>query len=143
MNQIEIDFEAGLTKLYPEIMGVIRAAAYGCSKPLKTVAADMDLSQSELSRKLADNPNDPRNLNADELPGFIEATGDKGKDVIYWLIERFLEDPKLRKDRAKEMLLEMAPMFMALMKEAMPETEAAPAPRAGDKFDKPSLRTVD
>jgi len=121
MKQIQIDFDAGLTQRYPELMDVVRAAAYACGKPLKTVAADMDLSQSELSRKLADNPNDPRELNVHELPGFIKATGKPGHDVIYWLIEQFIEDPQTRQQRAMDMLVQLAPLFKAAMQEiAMP-----------------------
>ena len=125
-TQMEIDFEAGLTALYPEFMDVIRAAAHSCGRPMKSIAADMDKSQSELSRDLADdtNPNDPRNFKARDLPAFIKATGDRGKDVIYWLVEKYLDDPNTKKDRARDLLIEMAPMFQALMTEAYPEVVA-------------------
>lgn len=132
--QMEIDFEAGLIKQFPEIMDMVRHCAYACGRQLKGVAADMDLSQSELSRKLAQNPNDPRHLNVEELPALIEACGDKGRDIIYWLVEKYLEDPKRRQDRAREALLAMAPAFMALMQEVMPD--------AGSDKPAPSLREV-
>ena len=38
--QLELDFEAGLTKRYPDWMDCIRAVAYACGHPLKRVAAD-------------------------------------------------------------------------------------------------------
>lgn len=118
MKQITLDFDAALTQRYPAIMDVIRAAAYNCGKPLKTVAADMDLGQSELSRKLAENPNDPRELNVRELPAFIKSTGRPGHDVIYWLIETFIEDPATRRERALDMLTDLAPRLEALLREA-------------------------
>lgn len=123
MKQVQIEFDVGLTQIYPAFTDVVKAVVYGCGKPLKTVAADMDLSQSELSRKLADNPNDPRSLNVDEIPLLIESTGDKGKDLIYWLVEKYLQNPKHRRERAEEMLVEMAPQFMALMKEIAPDND--------------------
>jgi len=121
---MDIEFEAGLVRVYPTLMDMVRSVAGHCGKPHKAIAADMDLSPSELSRKLSENPDDSRRLNVRELEAFITSTGDRGLDVIYWLIERFLERPQARQDRAANELLKMAPMFMALMKEAMPELGA-------------------
>ena len=47
----------------------------------------MDLSESELTRKLADNPNDTRNFNCDDLEAYIAAHHDV--TPIYYLIEKY------------------------------------------------------
>lgn len=54
----------------------VRACVYSHSRPLKSIAMDMDMSQSDLSRKLADNPNDPRRFTVADLESYVHATGD-------------------------------------------------------------------
>ncbi len=84
---------------------------------MKAVAADLDRSTSELSRWLSSNPDDPRNLPADVLPELILACGDRGKDIVHWLIESCLEDPGDRKQRAQEVIAQLGPLLAAAMKE--------------------------
>jgi len=57
MRQVEINFESGLTDQFPQFRDAVKAAVYGCGRPFKAVAADLDMTSSELSRKLGDNPN--------------------------------------------------------------------------------------
>ncbi len=115
--QIEIDFDAGLTQTYPEIMQVINAVVRNCGRPLKAVAADLDRSSSDLSRWLSHSPDDPRHLPVVALPALIDACGDRGKDIVHWLIERHLEDPQTRKDRARDVIAELGPLLIAAMAE--------------------------
>lgn len=126
MRQVELNFEAGLTEQFPEFKDVVKASVYSCGRAFKAVAADLDMSVSELSRKLSDNPNDPVNFPLHRLPELVTATGDKRP--IYWLIEKFLEDPVKKKARALETLSEMLPVIASLVKEA--------------KADDPKLRAV-
>jgi len=43
----------------------------------KVIAANMDLSPSDLSRKLSQHPDDSRRFTLDDLEKFIQVTGDK------------------------------------------------------------------
>src|SRR4051812_34284450 len=106
-NQMMLDFEPGLTERYPHLLDCVRSGAYQHRKPLKTIAADMNLSLSDLSRKLADHPDDPRHLSVNDLEHYLAATGDV--TPIYWLIERFLQDEKLKHDRALQELAKQLP----------------------------------
>lgn len=115
-TQLTIDFSPGLTERHDSLLDCVRHCAYSHRNPLKTIAADMDMSQSELSRKLADNPGDPRRLSVDDLEHFIEATGDT--TPIYWLIEKYLQDEDAKKRRAIAALAKAMPDFVALMKAA-------------------------
>ncbi|XAI95641.1 hypothetical protein [Microcystis phage Mae-JY22] len=115
--QLHLDFEPGLTERYPSLMEVVRAQVYGCGKALKAVAADADMSQSELSRKLGDNPNDPRRLTVEDLEKLIVATD--SVMVVHWLIERFLQSDDTRRERALNELQKQLPQFMALMTAAL------------------------
>lgn len=119
MVQVEINFEPGLTEQYPTFREVFTASVYGSKKQLKSIAADLDMTSSELSRKLANNPNDPVNFPLHLLPDAIRATGDFRP--IYWLIETFIEDPALRRNRAVARLADLLPELQALMKSVQVE----------------------
>src|SRR5690606_31836919 len=98
------------------IMDCIKECAYSHRNPLKTIAADMDMSQSELSRKLGNNPDDPRKLSVEDLVRFIRATGDV--TPIHWLIETFMQDEEAKQQRAMAALVKQMPQILALFKQA-------------------------
>jgi hypothetical protein len=114
--QLDLDFERGLVERFPTLMDVIRHDVENCGKLKKTVAADMDMSPSEFSRILADNPSDPRNFTLNMLAPFVKATG--RKTAVYWLIEAFLDDPVKRRESALAALAEMLPSIAVLVKQA-------------------------
>jgi len=116
MRQVEINFEAGLTDQFPEFRDVVRASVYSCGRPFKAVAADLDMSSAELSRKLSDNPNDPVHFPLHRLADLIAATADKRP--VYWLVEKFLEDAATKRTRAVAQLADMLPQLHALLKNA-------------------------
>jgi hypothetical protein len=122
LRQVELNFEAGLTEQFPEFRDVVKASVYSCGRQFKAVAADLDMSSAELSRKLADNPNDPVNFPLHLLPALIEAT--KDKRPVYWLVEKFLEDPKTKRDRALSQFADLLPQMLALAKAANVEVAA-------------------
>jgi AraC-like DNA-binding protein len=115
-HQMSIDFDPGLAERHQSALDCVRECAYTHKHPLKTLAADMDMSQSELSRKLAHNPDDPRRFTLDDLEKFLTATGDM--TPIYYLVEKFLEDADLRQRRALSELANLAPQLAALIKQA-------------------------
>lgn len=116
MQQIALNFESGLTEQFPEFRDVVRASVYSCGRAFKSVAADLDMSVSELSRKLSDNPNDPVNFPLNRLPELIEATGDKRP--VYWLVEKFLEDADVKRKRNLDTLGMLLPQIEAALKGA-------------------------
>src|SRR5690242_7997933 len=89
-SQLHLDFTPGLAERHRSLKACVRQGAYSHPNPLKTIAADMDMSESELSRKLSENPEDKRNLSCDDLERYIQATGDT--DPIFYLVEKYLED---------------------------------------------------
>ncbi len=116
MRQVEINFESGLTGQFPAFRDVVKAAVYGCGRQFKAVAADLDMTSSELSRKLGDNPHDPVHFPLHMLPELIQATGDKRP--VYWLVESFLEDEEVKRKRSVAQLADMLPQLTALLKAA-------------------------
>ncbi|MDS1142412.1 phage regulatory CII family protein [Pusillimonas sp. SM2304] len=115
-TQLTIDFTPGLTERHACLLDCVRQGAYSHRNPLKTIAADMDMSQSELSRKLSDNPDDPRKLSVGDLEKYILATRDT--TPIYWLIEKFLQDESVKQKQAMAALTKAMPDLLALLKAA-------------------------
>jgi hypothetical protein len=115
-NQLTLDFQPGLAELYSSALSCVDAQIKSSGKPLKTIAADMDLSSSELSRKLANNPNDARNFTLHDLESYIVATGDT--TPILYLAQKYCVDDAFKKRQALSMLAEKLPALMAMLKEA-------------------------
>lgn len=116
-HQMTLDFQPGLAERHASALDCVRECVYTQRNPLKTIAADMDLSQSELSRKLSGNPDDSRRFTLDDLERFIAETGDV--TPIYYLVEKYLEDDSVKQQRAMAELVKMAPQLAALLKQAV------------------------
>lgn len=115
-SQLTLDFAPGLAERHKTLKACVRERCYANAKPIKTVAADMDLSESELSRKLGDNPNDQRNLSCDDFEAYLSSTGDM--TPIYYLVEKYLADEDTKKRRAFAQLEQLLPDMIALVKQA-------------------------
>ncbi len=116
-SQLTLDFEPGLAERHDSLLACIRQCAYTHRNPLKTIAADMDQSQSDLSRKLAGNPDDPRRFSVEDLERFIRATGDT--TPIIYLVEKFMADEEAKQKAANQQLAKMLPDVLALIKTVM------------------------
>lgn len=97
-RQFTLDFEPGLTERFKSWDEVLAASVYGSRKGLNSVAADLDMSPSELTRRLNPDTDDPRPLRTKDGIKIIESTGDMRP--VYWLIETFLQDPEAMKQEA-------------------------------------------
>lgn len=113
-TQLNIDFEPGLAERHDSLLSCVRQCAYTSRNPLKTIAADMDQSQSDLSRKLSGNPDDPRRFSVDDLEKFIKATGDI--TPVLYLVEKYLADEEAKQKAAHQQLAKMLPEVLALIK---------------------------
>jgi hypothetical protein len=121
MRQLSLTLESSLVQQFPEFRDVVHAAVYNCGRQFKSIAADLDMSPSELSRKLADNPKDPVHFPFQKLPALIAATGDKRP--VLWLVEKFLDDPAAKRQSAVDRLDVLLPEIAALVKAARGEPE--------------------
>lgn len=97
-QQLTLEFAPGLVERHETAMDCIRSAVLSNPKPLKSIAGDMDLSASTLSRKLNQDPDDPRRFNVDDLESYIKATGDT--TPIQYLAAKYLQSDEARKARA-------------------------------------------
>ena len=114
INQLTLDFQPGLSELYPNALACVDAQIKSSGKPLKTIAADMDLSSSELSRKLAHNPHDVRHFTLHDLESYITSTGDT--TPVLYLAQKYCVDTRTKREQATSALVHMLPQVMALLK---------------------------
>lgn len=115
-TQLTLDFEPGMVERYATAMDCLRSSVYAAAKPMKTIAADMDLSASCLSRKLSQDPDDPRKFSLDDLERYVQATGDTRP--IEYLAAKFLQSDAHRQQQtlaaATRLLGELAPLLAAM-----------------------------
>lgn len=97
MSQISLQFEAGLVERFPTLMDCVRASVYGCGKPAKVIAMDLDMTPSEFSRKLSPNPSDNVNFPLHLLDELMASTG--CLMPLHWLSERRCERPDMKRER--------------------------------------------
>lgn len=113
-SQLTLDFEPSLVERHKTCMDCVRQTAYTHRNPIKTIASDMDLSESDLSRKLAQNPNDTRRFSVDDLENFVTTTGDT--TPILYLAVKYLTDKQVVRQAAVDKLMADLPGVMALIK---------------------------
>lgn len=113
--QLSLNLDPGILHQFPEFRDVVRASVYDCGRAFKAVAADLDMSVSELSRKLTDNPNDPVNFPAHRLPELIAATGDHRP--VYWLVATFIESDESKRNRGIDHLGKLLAQIQSTLKD--------------------------
>ena len=115
-NQLTLDFQPGLTELRTSCLDCVDAQIKTSGKPLKTIAADMDMSSSELSRKLSANRDDPRHFTLVDFEKYLSSTGDT--TPILYLAQKYCVSNVIKRDQALNALANMAPQLQALLKAA-------------------------
>ena len=114
--QYTISFEPGLCDRYPALMDAVRARVAAVTRARKALAADMDLSESELSRKLAENDNDTRRFTVADLQALCDAEGPGV--ILEWMIARYSQTPEQLQANAAMQLAQLMPQILALAKVA-------------------------
>lgn len=92
MEQITLNFQAGMSATHEWCREFLRdripliCLQRGIRQ--KTIAGDMDLAPSMLTRKLAQSPNDSAHFWLDDLERYIAVTGDT--EPVLYLVEKYL-----------------------------------------------------
>jgi len=121
--QLQLDLDSRLTERYPTLTDVCRAAVARSRRPQKAIAADMDLSPSDLSRKLSDSPTDTRRLLAEDVVPLARACGDSGRDIAIWIAETLLCDERSKQERGFE--IEIQNVYTSTSRESVEARERA------------------
>lgn len=96
-QQLTLNFEPGLVDMYGTLRAFMAHRVQVQNKPAKTIAADMDMSPSILSRKLSPSEGDTQRFNIDDLENYIQATGDTA--CIGYLAAKYLDNDTARLSR--------------------------------------------
>ena len=100
MRQISINFDASPIKVFATCRDYIASLVHQQGRPHKAIAADMDMSPSDLSRKLSPSGDDHRKFSLDDLELFVATTGDKRP--IQYLAEKYLANGEMLRIAALE-----------------------------------------
>lgn len=99
-NQYTLNFDPALAERFPTLREFVAFRAAGViAKPMKSVAADMDMAPSTLSRKLNPADGDTQRFNLDDLEAWLSSTGDAAA-VVEYLAAKYLDTDSRRKQRA-------------------------------------------
>lgn len=96
--QLTFNFEPALPERFPSLRKFIAYRVQTQSKSAQSIAADMDLAPSTLSRKLNPNEGDTQRFNVDDLEGYLQSTGDVSA-VIEYLAAKYMDSEPARKAR--------------------------------------------
>lgn len=105
--QLTLDFEPSLPERWGSLREYVQYRAGLQRKPLKSIAADMDISPSVLSRKLGPGEHDTNRFNCDDLERYMATTGDIAP--IEYLASKYMQAAGARKAQALSRFEEMLP----------------------------------
>ena len=105
--QLTLDFEPSIPERWPSLREYVRHRIEANPKPAKTIAAEMDISPSLLSRKLSPGDGDTQRLNTEDLERYMAVTGDTAP--IEYLAAKFMQGNDARKAHALARVEEMIP----------------------------------
>ena len=115
-SQLRLELQPGLLTRFASLRECVYHSVLNDSRGLKAVAADCDLSKSELSRRLHPTDGDPRSLDVDLFVQIMRSTGDLAP--LHWLMAAFLEDDDSRRRAATDQLARMLPEIAQLLEAA-------------------------
>lgn len=95
-RQMTFNFEPGISTKYPTVRRYVEERIGKSPKQKEYIAADMGLSPSCLTRKLAQNPNDKRTFGTDDLCLYMEKEDDY--TPVLWFIDKYGEHLKKLQD---------------------------------------------
>lgn len=113
---MNLTFEPGLTARFRSLREVTAHSVYSSRRGLSAVAADLDMSPSELTKRLNADSAEPRPMRVDDLEAIIQSTGDA--TPIYWLVEKYLRDPDAVRNQATAQIAALLPALLELAKQA-------------------------
>lgn len=130
-RQLTLSLEPGLLQRYRTLRECVHQIVLSDPRGAKAVAADCDLSQSELSRRLNPAPGDNRSLDIDLFVEILASTNDY--TPLRWLIARFMPDDTHRHAVAVQKLERMLPEIAAVLREVKGAADEAISDKRGGR----------
>lgn len=94
--QMSLSFEQGLSLKHLSLRECVATGVY--QRGLGKIAGLIDLAPSKLSEKLSGGNDRKRDIGLDDFEAYLAKTGDRSP--IYYLIDKYLSDPSVRRDQA-------------------------------------------
>lgn len=102
MEQITINFAASPVDAYETAREYVQSLTHQQGRPQKSIASDMDLSPSHLSRKLSQSPDDSMRFTLDDLERWMDVNDDFRP--LYFLLQKHALKSKKIEDLEAELL---------------------------------------
>lgn len=119
MSQLTLNFEPALPDRFPSLRAFVAHRSAVVAKPMKAVAADMDMAPSTLSRKLNPAEGDTQRFNLDDLEAWLHSTGDAAA-VVEYLAAKYLDSDTARQQR----VVASAEALIAQLSAVLPQLKA-------------------
>lgn len=126
-TQLTLELNLELLQRYRTLRECVHHVALDHPKGMKSLAAECDLSPSELTRRLSPSDGDPRSCDVDLMVRIMEATGDVRP--LHWLVARFVPSEADRRSAAVDELTAILPRLAELLAAAGGDQRTAPPKR--------------
>lgn len=117
MSQFTLNFEPALPERFATLRAFVAHRSAVVAKPMKAVAADLDMAPSTLSRKLNPTEGDTQRFNLDDLEAWLQSTGDAAA-VVEYIAAKYLDTDTARHQRVvaqtERLLAELAKVLPGL-----------------------------
>ena len=115
-TQLTLQLQPSLLQRYSTLRQCVHWSALNCTQGMKQLASDLDLSESELSRRLNPSDGDNRSCDVNLMVQIIEKTGDL--TPLHWLMAKLLRDAEVEKQAALSKIVQLAPALVDLFVQA-------------------------
>jgi len=115
-NQLTLELQTGVRQRFTSLRECLHWTVLNDPRGIKAVAADCDLSVSELSRRLHPSDDDPRSCDVNLMVAVMRSTRDLAP--LHWLMSEFLQDDETKRRSAVDQLLTLMPQLASLLAEA-------------------------
>jgi hypothetical protein len=96
--QLTLSLESALPERFTTLREFIAHRVQVHTRPAKSIAGDMDMAPSTLSRKLAPSEHDAQRFTVDDLERYMQVTADFS--AIEYLASKYLQSDEARQARA-------------------------------------------
>lgn len=112
-GSLTLDLEPGLLQRFPSLRDCVHWTVLNDPRGIKAVAADCDITVSELTRRLSPTENDPRSFDVNLMVRVMRST--KDFTPIYFQMSEFLADDETKKREAVAELSKLVPRLSQLL----------------------------
>ena len=115
-NQLTLELQTSVRARFSTLRDCLHWTVLNDSRGPKAVAADCDLSLSELTRRLHPSDDDPRSCDVNLMVKVLHSTHDLAP--LHWLMSEFLQDDDTKRRSAVDQLSNLMPQIAALLADA-------------------------